>query len=148
MCQTQHKSQLQELSQYGRTQPGRKAVCSAATWNSRAALPPEQQRPLTALSTEPFHPHPHCPALHSPKAGENTGCIFLLFSTQMAAKSSRARMKIKTPLQKVTQDNISQPSSHVLSVQSSSEAPTVHLKCCCVTNQGTKGHLIPSHQQL
>lgn len=103
---------------------------------------------LSALSTEPFHPHPHCPALHSPKAGENTGCIFLLFSTQMAAKSSRARMKIKTLLQKVTQDNILQPSSHVLSVQSSSEAPTVHLKCGCVTNQGTKGHLIPSHQQL
>lgn len=77
--------------------------------------------------------------------GEKTLRIFLLFSTQTAAQSLRVKMKTKIPLQKVTQDNILQPSSHVLSVQSFSEVPTLHPKCCCYTNQSAKGHLMPSY---
>lgn len=74
----------------------------------------------SALSTELFHPHPQCCTSLSKSWRKH--CIFPFFSTQMAAQSCRARMKIKPPLQKVTQDNKLQPSSHALSVQSFSEA--------------------------
>lgn len=63
------------------------------------------------LSPQSLSTHISSAALHSPKAGENTCRIFPLISTEMAAQSSRVRMKIKPPLQKVTQDNILQPSS-------------------------------------